>query len=90
MRTVARVGDGVKPAAKAALDREMSIVSLQCVSRYPILTDYLLIPLDPSVFDEMEVMTGPKTEDMEVEAVQSILSANAPSAAIVPSNISIR
>jgi hypothetical protein len=60
------------------------------LKKYPVLTECLFVPLDPSVFDEMEVTIGPKADDSAVEAVEAILSAFAPRARIVRSKVPIR
>lgn len=70
-------------------DRFFNDVTLD-LSKYPVLDDYLSVPLDPSALDELEVTIGSKADDKVVQAVESVLSVNAPSATIVRSNVPIR
>jgi Protein of unknown function (DUF2971) len=54
---------------------------------YPVVSEFILVPLDPSAFDEMEVTVGPKAD---YGAVKAIISEHAARAGITRSNLAIR
>jgi hypothetical protein len=56
----------------------------------PVITEYVDIPLDPSVLEEISVVLGPKTTDSERRAVEDICTRYAPKTTVERSMIPIR
>jgi hypothetical protein len=57
------------------------------LNRYPVVNEFILVPLDPSIFDEMAVTVGPKAD---YGAVEAIISKYASRATIIQSSLAIR
>lgn len=57
---------------------------------YPVEAAALFIPLDPSVFDELEVTLGPKVDRAAANRVERVLAAHATKATLVRSTVHIR
>lgn len=60
------------------------------LAAYPVDATALLIPLDPSTFDELEVTLGPKADDAAFGRVKSLLATHAPRATVTRSQVRIR
>ena len=60
------------------------------LATYPVTTDHLLVPLDPSALDEMEVMVGPKADRDTVDRVAGVLRTYAPKAELILSERKVR
>ena len=64
-------------------------MSPEKLSELIIDTEFLDIPLDNSVIDEMEILLGPKVTYPERILVESLCSQYAPNTKIYPSNLKI-
>ncbi|NIX75269.1 DUF2971 domain-containing protein [Microvirga terricola] len=70
-------------------DQYLNNVALD-LGTYPIETEALFIPLDPSALDELEVTIGGRADHTVIEAVECILAEHAPRASLARSQIPIR
>lgn len=56
----------------------------------PVVTEFVDVPLDPTSFDDMEIVLGPKMSIFEEASVRQLCAAYAPKAKIMKSDIAIR
>jgi hypothetical protein len=70
-------------------DRYFNEVTLD-LAAYPVESEALFIPLDPSALDELEVTIGPRCEAAVVTELRRILAEHAPRAKLVRSRVAIR
>lgn len=70
-------------------DAYFNEVTLDLVT-YPVTTDHLLVPMDPTALDEMQVMLGPKASREVVDRVTGLLQLYAPKATLLRSERKIR
>jgi hypothetical protein len=68
---------------------EISKVLLD-LERYPILERYIDVPLDETVFEELEITLGPKTTEAEEIIISALVEKYAPNAQIHNSGLNIR
>jgi len=60
------------------------------LATHPVTTDHLLVPLDPSALDEMQIMLGPKAGQDVVDRVTGLLQTHAPKATLSRSERKVR
>lgn len=70
-------------------DRYFNEVTLN-LEAYPVVTQALFLPLDPSALDELEVVVGPKADAATHNDVERLLATYVPKATLVRSQIRIR
>lgn len=75
---------------------EFSLPNDDCTKRildlekYPVKNKYIDVLLDPGVFDEMEILLGPKATESQYIIVNSLLEKYAPKAILLRSRLQIR
>ncbi|NOH86061.1 DUF2971 domain-containing protein [Vibrio sp. 03-59-1] len=57
--------------------------------KQPCIEEYIDVKLDSTVFDEMEILLGPRSTDSEITIVESLLEKYAPAARLTISSIKI-